>query len=339
MSPARLANVIQNNPADSHQIERLTRLNIADMLDNFGLGGLRYGRRLIELACRAPAQILASQVAGFDRRVGEAGLQTAAREWLLPYVNRLEISGGDRIPTDGGVIVAANHPGMTDSLACFSSIARPDLHLVSADRPFMRTMTHIARRTFFVSDQDHERLTVVRQVSRFVQQGGAVLICPAGQIEPDPAVQPGASESLETWSDSLGLFVRLAPRAVVIPAVVSGVVYGPALHHPLTRLRKSPKDRERVAATLQAFWQSTGRITPRMRVRVEFGMPLPASDLIPLGDAHLITRAITAAVRRLIERAASAATPEQAAAAAASTQPDRAYQSTQQIDLKEEAQP
>lgn len=312
-------------------IETLARLNIADMLDNLGLSDLRYGRRLIERACRLPARVLARQVAGFDRRVGEVGLQTAAREWLLPYVDRLEIVGSDHVPASGGVILAVNHPGMTDTLACFSSIARPDLHIVSADRPFVRALDHIAQRTFFVSDQPHERLITVRQVSRFVQQGGAVLICPAGQIEPDPAVMQGAIESLKTWSDSLGLFVRLAPQAVVVPAVVSGVVYGPALHHPLTRLRKSPKDRERVAATLQVFWQSTGRITRHMRVRIELGAPLPAAELISIGDAGQITRTITAAVGRLIDRAT--------VAAAASLQPDHAYQSAQPMDLKEEAQP
>ncbi len=309
--------MIQDSPASANQIETLTRLNITDMLDNFGLSGLHFGRRLIERACWFPARVLARQAAGFDRRVGQAGLQMAAREWLLPYVDRLDVIGADRIPCEGGVIIAVNHPGMTDSLACFSSIARPDLHIVSADRPFVRTLDHIARRTLFVPDRPTERLTVVRQVTRFVQQGGAVLICPAGQIEPDPAVSSGAIESLESWSDSLGLFVRLAPHSTVVPAVVSGVVYEPALRHPLTRLRRSPKDRERVAATLQVFWQSTGRITRHMRVRIEFGVPLPAAELIPAGDAGQITRAIRAAMRGLIERAVDAVAPAGVVAASA----------------------
>ena len=320
---------MNDNLAPNNQIEALTRINAADMLDNFGLAGLRYGRRLIERLCWPPARVMASQAARFDRRVGEAGLQAAAREWLLSWVNRLDIVGGDHIPTNGGVIVAVNHPGMTDTLACFSSIARPDLHIVSADRPFVRTLGHVAQHLFFVSDQPGERLTMVRQVSRFVQQGGAVLIFPAGRIEPDPAVMPGARESLAAWSDSLGLFVRLAPQSIVVPAVVSGVVYGPALHHPLTRLRRSAKDRERAAATIQIAWQSTGRSARQMQVRIEFGAPLPAADLIPLGDSGQITRAITAAVGRLIDRAANSA---------ASVQPDRAYQSSPQMGLKEEAQ-
>ena len=117
---------------------------------------------------------------------------------------------------------------------------------------------------------------------------------------PDPAVMPGAIESLASWSDSLGLFVRLAPQAVVIPTLVSGVIYEPSLHHPLTRLRRTSKDRERIAATLQAFWQTRGRITRHMVPRLEFGQPLRAADLIALGDAAAITRAVTAAERSLI---------------------------------------
>jgi hypothetical protein len=128
---------------------------------------------------------------------------------------------------------------------------------------------------------------------------------------------PGARESLAAWSDSLGLLVRLAPHSVVVPAVVSGVIYGPALRHPLTYLRRSQRDRERVAATLQAFWQSTGRITRHMNVRIEFGAPLPAVDLIPLGEVVRITQAVTAAVGSLIDRVAYAA---------ASSHHDRTYQ-------------
>lgn len=319
---------MNDNLAPSNQIETLTRINVADMLDNFGLSGLRYGRGLIERLCRPPARAMAQQAARFDREVGEAGLQAAAHTWLLSWVNHLDIVGGDHVPAHGGVIVAVNHPGMTDTLVCFSSIARPDLRIISSDRPFVRALDQVSRRLFFVPDQPDERLSMVRQVSRFVQQGGAVMIFPSGRIEPDPAVMPGARESLATWSESLGLFARLAPQAVVVPAVVSGVVYGPAVRHPLTHLRRSARDRERVAATLQVVWQTMGRTARTMRVRIEFGAPLPAADLIPLGDAGRITRAVTAAVGTLLDRAANPT---------ASSRPDRAYPSSQRIDLKEEA--
>lgn len=289
------------------------------MLDNLGLSRLPIGRDLIERLGQGPARALAEQALGFDRCVGEAGFQVAARQWLLTHVNRLDVIGASHIPPSGGIIFAANHPGMTDTLVCLSSVPRLDLRLVSTDRPFVRILEHTARRTFFVSDQPGERLAVVRQVARYIQEGGAVLICPAGKIEPDPAVMAGAVESLQDWSDSLGLFVRLAPRAIVVPTVVSGVVYRPALHHPLTRLRRLARDRERVAATLQAYWQSTGRITRHMQVRIEFGTPLLAAELTQhglAGNSAAITREITAAVRQLLEGLPSKQT---------SQLPERAY--------------
>ncbi len=293
--------------------ETLTRINLADMLDNFGLSRSRLGRGLIEGLGRGPARTLAEQALRFDQCVAEAGIQAAAQQWLRAWINRLDVIGAQHIPSSGGVIFAANHPGMVDTLACLGSVPRPDLRLVSADRPFMRTLEHTAQRTFFVSDRPDERLTMVRQVGRYLRQGGAVLIWPAGKIEPDPAVMAGAEESLQDWSDSLGTFVRLAPQVVVVPLVVSGVVYGPALHHPLTRLRRSSRDRERVAATLQVIWQCTGRLARHLNVRIEFGSPLTAAELSQNGRAAnhaAITREVTSAVQQLLARLKSEQTSQ-----------------------------
>jgi 1-acyl-sn-glycerol-3-phosphate acyltransferase len=286
----------------ANPVDTLTRINLQDMLDNFGLSHLQHGRGFIERLFWLPAQLLARQVIRFDQRIGEVGLANAARELLFQYIAHLDVIGADHVPTQGGVILAANHPGMVDTLACFTATPRDDVHPVSIDRPFVRVLPHIAERTFWVSQNPNERLIVVRQVARFLQRGGAVLICPAGQIEPDPAVMPGAIESLAGWSDSLGLFVRLAPDSVIVPTVVSGVIYEPSLHNPLARLRREKKDRERVAATLQAALQSSGLIKNRMRVKIEFGAPMHAADLISLGDATAITHAVTDTIKPIITR-------------------------------------
>lgn len=282
-------------------VDTLTRINLQDMLDNFGLSDWR-GRGLFERLFWAPAQLLARQVLHFDQRVGQVGLSRAARELLLQYIAHLEVIGVENVPLQGGVIIAANHPGMTDTLACFAALPRDDVRPVSLDRPFVRVLPHIAERVFWVSPNPNERLTVVRQVARFLQAGGAVLICPAGQIEPDPAVMPGAIESLQTWSESLGLFMRLAPHSVIVPTVVSGVIHKPSLQNPLTRLRRTQKDRERVAATIQAALQSRGLIKNRMHVQVEFGTPLRAADLITWSHPSLITRAVIEAAKLIMMR-------------------------------------
>jgi hypothetical protein len=292
-----LSQAIAPNP-----IETLTRINLQDMLDNFGWSNLQRGRGVIERLFWSPAQLLARQVIGFDQRIGEIGLANAARELLFQYIDHLDVIGAENVPTHGGLIIAANHPGMTDTLACFTGIPRDDVRPVSIDRPFVRVLPHIAERTFWVSENPTERLTVVRQVARFLQAGGAVLICPAGQIEPDPAVMPGAIESLAHWSDSVGLFVRLAPNSVIVPTIISGVIYAPALHNPITRLRKTKKDQDRLAATIQAALQSSGIIKKQMRVKVEFGAPLRAADLISLGNVNTITRAVTDAVKPIVVR-------------------------------------
>lgn len=286
------------------QIDTLTRLNLQDMLDNFGMSSLGRGQSAVERLFWFPSQLLAKQLTRFDTRVGEIGLQASARELLARYVNRVDIVGAENIPAQGGVIFASNHPGMTDTLVCFSSIPRADLQVVSLDRPFIRALPNVARRMFYVSDETGQRLAIVRQITRYLRQGGAVLICPAGHIEPDPAVMPGAIESLETWSQSLGLFLQLAPDTVIVPTVISGVVYGPGLTNPLTRLRNTPQDRERAAATIQAFLHSTGWIKKRMNVRIEFGAPLSARPVCAAGSQSEITRAITQAVKPLLERAA-----------------------------------
>lgn len=289
-------------PSSPEQIDTLTRINLQDMFDNLGLSSLRFGRGLIARAMWLPAQRLAHQVAWFDRRVGEIGLRHGARELLMQLVSGLDVSGIENVPVHGGVVIAVNHPGLTDSLACFTSIPRDDLRVVSADRPFLRALPNVAQKMFWVSEQPSARLTVVREIARYLRAGGAVMICPAGQIEPDPAVMPGASELLCNWSDSLGMFARLAPESVIVPMVVSGVVYPPALHNPLTRLRQHRKERERVAATIQAALMSSGLIRQQLRVKVEFGKALRARDLNALGDAAAITRGVTDAVRLIMVR-------------------------------------
>lgn len=285
------------------QLDTLTRINLADMLDNFGLGKRARGRAMLERILWKPAQLFARQVIQLDNRVGEVGIQVAGSELLHRYIKHLEIAGAENVPTSGGVLFAANHPGMVDTLAFFTSTRRADVRLVSNDRPFLRALPNIAARLIFVRDEPSTRMTVVREVTRALQNGAAIFICPAGEIEPDPATMPGAIASLARWSESLGLFVRLAPAAVVIPTVISGVVHRGSLQNPLTRVRRKQQDRERVAATLQVALHSIGYLRRTMVARIEFGAPLSARELAMRGDAPAITHAITAAVQPLLERA------------------------------------
>ena len=292
------------------QLEALTQTNLHDMLNNLGLGGLHRGRRLIEQAFTSPARLFARTVIGFDQRIAEVGLQAAAAEMLARYTSGLDIIGADHTPSSGPVLFAANHPGMADSLACFAAIGRPDLRVVANDRAFTRLLPNVSRRLICVPDDPNERLGVARQVTRHLNPGGAVFINPAGQIEPDPACMPGAVESLANWSDSLALFVRRTPNLRVVTVIVSGVILPSSLRHPLTRIRRQQKDRERLAATLQLLLHTVRPGFRPLRVRIEFGPARTADDLAAIGDGvdgRAITRAITADAARLIENASKRA--------------------------------
>ena len=54
---------------------------------------------------------------------------------------------------------------------------------------------------------------------------------PAAHIEPDPDIHDDAMESLESWTDSAGVFIRMAPETAILPVLVRGVVRTKAAYH------------------------------------------------------------------------------------------------------------
>ena len=279
--------------ASDHQerLERLTRVCVDDVIDAFGLGGVGRGRAVLELFSRVPVRRLARQVLAFDRAVGESGLGTGG-SWALGKMCRsASIEGRDNVPRRGPLLLVSNHPGLADAVALFAATPREDLRVIAADRPLLDALPNTSRYLLTVSEDSGGRSTVVRAAARHLRGGGAVLSFPGGMIEPDPAVLPGAVESLDRWSSSADLFTRLAPDLAVVPVVVSGVISARALRIPLTRLRRRRRDREWLAATLQM-------LIPALRdvdVRVEFGNPIYAAGASGIGQAVLEE------TRRLIE--------------------------------------
>ena len=106
---------------------------------------------------------------------------------------------------------------MTDTLCLFAAINRPDLRIIALDRPFLHSLPNVSRQLFFISDDSKERLSAVRKAAAHLRAGGAVLTFPAGKIEPDHQVYPGALELLYRWTDSAGVFLRFAPETRILP--------------------------------------------------------------------------------------------------------------------------
>lgn len=272
------------SPELRERLDLLTRINVDDLLASAGLGFL--SRTPLRWLFWPAARRFARLVHEFDNRVGEHGLAKGSEWLLLRMTGGLRVRGLDHLPTKGPVFVLANHPGMTDTLALFVSLAsRPDLRVIALDRPFLRALPHVSRQLIFLPDDEVGRLAVVRAGAKHLRQGGALLTFPAGEIEPDPGAvgQRAAIDALKNWSDSHAVFSRLVPQTCVMPAIVSGVVSGPAQRNLLTRLRHTAKDRDRFAAALQIIWKPY----QQQVVKVAFG-PGPAPSSIVAQARQLI---------------------------------------------------
>lgn len=242
-------------------------------------------RAAVGLAFRRPVRRLARDLVAFDDDLGRRGLRPASLDLLARFVPDLDSSGGDALPADGPLLVVANHPGLFDAIALFAAIERDDLRVVALDHPFTAALPHLRERIIEVPATG-PRQGVVRAMLEHLGAGGAVLTFPAGTIEPDPAVRPGADASLAAWVPTPDALARRLPGLRVAGAVVSGVHTRRGLEHPLTRLRREASDRDWFGAVLQLL---VARLRTRS-VRVDVGPALEASEVDgSLSDAVLRT--------------------------------------------------
>lgn len=251
---------------------------------------------MFEPLLRPIARRFAEQIVTFDEQVGALGLMGGSKWLMRQFTNGLLVSGVEHVPAKGPVLIASNHPGMADTIALFSSIQRSDLKIVAAVRPFLHSLPNVSQHLIYVSDDTSDRMRVVREATAHLRRGGAILTFPAGKIEPDPEVLPGAVASLETWGESIGVFMRLAPQTQLLPTIVRGVVSAGALRNPLTHLRRSRYDRERMAAGLQIMF-------PRYQnnvVKITFAPPITLTKA-PTNDMSSVAHLLTASARHLIE--------------------------------------
>jgi hypothetical protein len=279
-------------------------VNIDDLLEAFGWQGMPLLHGLVRRLARTPALRFAREMTAFDDAVHASGVAAAARAMLAGYTRAVRARNVQRIPTTGPVLLLSNHPGMTDTLSLFASIPRTDLLALAAERPFLRALPAASRSLIFLSEDRAKRFAAMRRAIDHLRAGGALLTFPAGEIEPDPAVLPGAVRALERWSGSSISFLRFVPDLTVVPIIVSGVLTPRAQRNPLALLRRRRADREKLAATLQVLVHTLFPSAWRVRVTVDAVKAFSGRELIALGDQA--RGAITAAVAdflRLRERA------------------------------------
>ena len=278
--------------------ELLTQINLDDRVTSFGWHGRPLASRLLKKIFLKPAQTFAKIMVDYDSAVGERGLVDASRLTQDHFVRDVRVFGLDRVP-DSAFLALSNHPGMSDTLSLFCALNRPDLKIIALDRPFLNALPNISKQLFYVKEDAASRMSLVRQVTTHLRSGGAALTFPAGHIEPDPEAYDGAVDSLKAWTDSAGVFIRMAPETAILPVFVRGVVLKKAARHWLLTIKRSREEKEKLAAALQllahlAFQQKD------VHVKVQIGQPITAGQL-GTTDPQVIHQAVLAEVKRLIE--------------------------------------
>jgi len=280
-----------------YRLNNLTEINLDDLVSSFGWEHRPGLARVLRRTFVGPARNFAQVMLDFDDDIGANGLADAARVMLRKYIRDVRVFSA---PLPAGPFLAlSNHPGMADTLALFSVLDRPDLKIVAIDRPFLKSLASISQRLFYVTDDHAARMTLVRQVSGHLRSGGAALTFPAGEIEPDPNVYPGALDTLSSWTDSVGVFVRMAPETVILPVLVRGVIWDKTARLLLLRLKKTREEREKLAASFQLFAHLTFK-SKILDITVQVGKPITVAEL-GSKDTQVIHQAVLAEMKRLIE--------------------------------------
>lgn len=279
-------------------IDALTQINLDDLVSAFGFQNRPALARAARRFFHAPARKFAQQILDFDSAIGVNGLVEAARRTERLYVRGVRVFGADRIPASA-FLALSNHPGLTDTLALFGALGRADLKIIALNRPFLVSLPNISERLFYVTDDSSARVALMRQVGTHLRNGGAALTFPAGRVEPDPDVYSGAIESLKDWTGSVGIFIRLAPDAAVLPVLVKNVIWKKTANHPLIKVKKTKDEREKLAAAFQLLAMVALNIKP-VTVTVQIGKPITVKDL-GTTSTQAIHQAVLAEMKRLME--------------------------------------
>lgn len=246
---------------------------------------------------RLPAARFARIMARADKEIRLAGLPGGARSILSDFGLEPLVWGAERVPKAGPLVVASNHPGAYDSLAIMASVPRPDLKVVISDVGFTRALSAAGEHFVYARNTPAGRAQALRMSLRHLAGGGALLIYPHTEVEPDPETGPGAAEAIGEWSRSLEIMLRRVPRTRLQVAIASGILLPRFIDSPFVRVRRGPAKRQKLAEFLQVSWQMVFPQRVRPRVHLSFAAPVAGSDL----PAGRVMPSVIGIARRLLE--------------------------------------
>jgi len=282
------------------RINELRRSLTDDVLRLLGLPQAGIQRRIVRPLLWPPTTLFAKLAATFNHYVDQFGLREASDWALSRFAKGVEVTGVERIPAEGPLLIASNHPGTIDGFAIAANVPRPDLKIVITGIPFIQKLQPTGRHLIYATLDPHQRMATVRSIIRQLENGGALLIFPTGTVDPDPDIMPGSRDALEEWSPSLELILKKVPQTQVLVTIVSGVLHPSYLRNPFARLHEEIRERQKVAEFLQVAQQL---VFPKFRSllpRVSFGPPMSVEQMLTSGDSSAILKSVVAKAQQLL---------------------------------------
>lgn len=281
--------------------EKLAEYIFADIAQalNIGSGNLLY--RFLNRIGTPAALRFAEILRHMDQVVAEKSVHETAVEALSFFTDGWDFRGTEQIPREGPLLVVANHPGTADSISAVGAVGRRDVSMVAGKRPMLEVLPNLRRYLLFLDKDPGHRMGIMRQIIQKLKEGQSVVIFPRGLLEPDPALIPGALESLKNWSDSVGVFLNKVPETRVQPLLISQTVAPKAWQSLLVACGDTPKKRQQIAMIWQFAMQRLSRSASwKIPVRVDAGQAIQARDLSGSLDPREISEGIKSSMASLL---------------------------------------
>lgn len=284
---------------DAGWVAELRRFLIGQGVENLGLPPTRWSRWLVGLLFGLPIHRFARIGTHIDDWTVRYGVVGAGQQILRRYVAGYRVCGAEHVPKSGPLLIAANHPGTYDAVITAVGAQRDDLKIVVGELPFLRGLPAVREHLVYIERGTQGQTAALRASLRHLEGGGALLIFPTGQMDPDPEFMSGAYDALGLWSPSVALMLRRVPATQLILAIVSGVLMPRYMRGPLVLLGKTTVDRQIIGASVQVADQALFQLKLPLVPKVSFGEPVPADELIALHGRRM-TGAIVERARHLL---------------------------------------
>lgn len=270
--------------------DSLTRIVLEDIKTSANFKKSKIISWMIDTFGYRPAGWLAELLERIDDQLNETTLYETAGRAIQSFSDGLVVNNQGAIPVYGPLLVVANHPGLADILGVVASLKREDVKIVAQQKGFMRVLRNINRHILTIEPDSTFKLNVIHEVIHALKDGMAVIIFPSGSLEPDPAIVPGAVESLQGWSDSIGVFLNKVPETQLLPLLVSNVLTEKAWNSRFAKLGRNQKRRQQFASVVQFIAQRFSKEAHwKKAMRIDVGNLKVPEQIDPSLDSHKLS--------------------------------------------------